>query len=113
MNITWGIAKTLYFGNQSLMPTQYYMSIHERARRASASRYVNMPIYQACKDIIKNKDSELTNEQRRILLKFILEGKLNGLDVFGKKKEKLGAVSLLIYRKVKEFSQKVEVCKCE
>ena len=109
LNITWGIAKTLYFGNQSLMPTQYYISIHERASRASASRYVNMPIYQACKDIVDNNDSELTNEQRRILSKFILEGKLNGLDVFGKKKEKLGAVSLQIYRKVKEFSQKLEV----
>ena len=44
LNITWGISKTLYLGNQSLMPTQYYINIDGRARRASASKYISTPI---------------------------------------------------------------------
>ncbi|XP_076243592.1 uncharacterized protein LOC143184898 isoform X2 [Calliopsis andreniformis] len=112
LNITWGIAKILYLGNQSLMPTQYYISIHERARKASASRYINRPIYQTCKNIINNKEINLTNEERRILSKYILEGKLNGLELQNKEEELL-ALSLTIIEKLKEYSQKLKVATCQ
>lgn len=112
LNITWGIAKTLYLGNQSLMPTQYYISIHERAIRASTSRYINIPIYQACKSLINNKEIELSNEERRVLSKFVLEGKLNGLELSEKQKEVLTALMLVILNKIKEYSQRLEVCTC-
>ncbi|XP_053982476.1 uncharacterized protein LOC128878363 [Hylaeus volcanicus] len=109
LNTTWGIAKTLYLGNQSLMPTQYYISIHDRAKRASASRYISLPIYLASKNIINNDKIKLTIEERRVLMKFILEGKLNGLDLSDKEKEKLSELSHMLIDKLKEYSQKIEV----
>ncbi|XP_033197989.1 uncharacterized protein LOC117160961 [Bombus vancouverensis nearcticus] len=108
LNITWGIAKTLYLGNQSLMPTQYYISISERAKRASAFKYINVPIYQACKNVLNNNESELNVEQKRILARYILEGRLNGLELSEKKKEQFAALKIWLSEKIKKYSQKVQ-----
>lgn len=109
LNSTWGIAKALYVGNQSKMPTQYYISINNRAAKALASKYVNKPIYQACKSIINNKEIKLTNEQRRILTKFVLEGKLNGLELSDKEELKLSDLMILLFNHLKEYTDKLEV----
>ncbi|KZC14840.1 Oligopeptidase A, partial [Dufourea novaeangliae] len=109
LSITWGIAKILYLGNQSVMPTRYYIGIHERARKALAAKYVSLPVYQVCKNIINNKEIELTNEQRRILSKYILEGKLNGLELTKKNKDILTELSYIIMNKCKEYSEKLQV----
>ena len=111
LNITWGIAKTLYLGNQSLMPTQYYISINERAKRALAFKYINTSIYQACKNVMDKNKNELNDEQKRILTKYILEGKLNGLELYDKKKQQLPALRIWLAEKLKKYSQKVEVGK--
>ncbi|CAK9798755.1 Probable cytosolic oligopeptidase A [Anthophora quadrimaculata] len=109
LNITWGIAKTLYLGNQSLMPTKYYISINERAKKACAAKYISEPIYQACKNIMNVKRYELNDQQERVLTKFILEGKLNGMDLNEKKKLQLSELQILLFRNLNEYAQKVEV----
>lgn len=93
------------------MPTQYYMSISERAKRASAFKYINKPIYQACKNVLNNNESELNVEQKRILARYILEGRLNGLELSEKKKEQFIALKIWMSEKIKKYSQKVQVCK--
>lgn len=108
LNITWGISKTLYLGNQSLMPTQYYINIDGRARRACASKYISSPIYQACKNVFNNSYNKLSDEQKKVLTKYILEGKLNGLELSEKKKEQFSALRLWLCDKIKEYSQKLE-----
>ncbi|XP_076168602.1 uncharacterized protein LOC143147332 isoform X2 [Ptiloglossa arizonensis] len=108
LNITWGIAKTLYLGNQSVMPTRCYTSIHERARRASSSRHICVPIYLACKNIISNKNIKLSNEQRKVLTKYILEGKLNGLGLSDTERDKFSQLTLLLIRDIEEYSRRVE-----
>lgn len=112
LSSTWGIAKVLYVGNQSKMPTQYYISIDNRARNALAYKYISKPIYEACKNVIKNKEIKLTNEQRRILEKFILEGKLNGLELSETDREKLSALMVLISKDINEYAEKLRVCNC-
>ncbi|KOC62525.1 Oligopeptidase A [Habropoda laboriosa] len=109
LNTTWGIAKTLYVGNQSLIPTQYYISINDRSRKACAAKFVSTPIYQACKNVMNNKESELNDEQKRVLTKFILEGKLNGMDLSEKKKLQFSDLHILLFRNLSKYSQKVEV----
>ncbi|CAK9815319.1 Probable cytosolic oligopeptidase A [Anthophora plagiata] len=109
LNITWGIAKTLYLGNQSLMPTKYYISINERAKKACAAKYVNKPIYQACKNIMNNKENELNDQQKRILTKFTFEGKLNGMDLNEKKRLQFSELQILLFRNLSEYAQKVQV----
>lgn len=76
LETTWGLAKTLYLGNSSLMPTKSYLNIHERARRARLAKFSSQVIYQTLK--LHNKDG-LTDEEKRLIAKYLLEGKLNGL----------------------------------
>ncbi|XP_029042450.2 LOW QUALITY PROTEIN: probable cytosolic oligopeptidase A [Osmia bicornis bicornis] len=109
LSSTWGIAKVLYVGNQSKMPTQYYISINNRARNALANKYVSKPIYEACKSVINNHEIKLTNEQRRILEKFILEGKLNGLELSEKEKEKLSALMTSASKEINEYSGRLQI----
>lgn len=88
LETTWGVSKTLYLGNSTLMPTKSYLAIHERARRARAVKFNSPIIYDA---ILKELESKrkLSDEQERVAKKFALEGKLNGLNLIGDKKELL------------------------
>ncbi|XP_012225028.1 uncharacterized protein [Linepithema humile] len=107
LETTWGIAKTLYFSNQSLMPTKYYMSIHERATRAIASKFGSAPLFRACKEALDN-DIKLTHLQKRLLTKYVLEGTLNGLHLQEKELEKYMDDLNVILLKIKEYKSKYE-----
>lgn len=109
LETTWGIAKTLYFGNQSLMPTKSYVGIHERATKAIASKFGSIPLFKACKEALDNKDLKLTHSQRRVLTKYVLEGTLNGLQLQGKEFEKYMDDLSYIMSKIKEYKPKYEV----
>lgn len=108
LETTWGIAKTLYFGNQSLMPTKYYMSIHERATRAIASKYGSVPLFKACEEALDNKNLKLTHSQKRVLTKYVLEGRLNGLQLQDKEFEKYKDDLMYILSKCREYKSKYE-----
>lgn len=83
METTWGLSKTLYLGNNTLMPTSSYVAIHERARRARAAKYTSKKIHSVLKNELE-ANRERTVEQTRVLQKFRLEGKLNGLELGGR-----------------------------
>lgn len=83
METTWGLSKTLYLGNNTLMPTSSYMAIHERARRARTAKYTSKTIHKTIKEAFSQNQAR-TMEETRILEKFVLEGKLNGLSLEGK-----------------------------
>lgn len=80
LEMIWGIAKTLYMGNSAIMPTKQYMHIHKRAHQAHCSRFNSLPIYKAVIQARKEETS-LTEEENRVLRKFELEGRLNGLSL--------------------------------
>lgn len=86
LDVSWGLSKTLYLGNSSKMPTASYMNIHERASLARTSKYHNKGIFESVKLALQNEVPK-TNEENRILQKFALEGKLNGLELDVKKKD--------------------------
>ncbi|XP_049874175.1 uncharacterized protein LOC126372450 [Pectinophora gossypiella] len=108
LELTWGMAKTLYLGNSSLMPTKNYIQIHERAHKARSAKFNSIPIFQAAVDE-KNRLKKLTDEEQRLLDKYILEGKLNGLDVKGIKKERLGLTLAKLQKERQVFREKVNV----
>ncbi|XP_014215125.1 probable cytosolic oligopeptidase A [Copidosoma floridanum] len=108
LQTTWGISKILYFGNQSLMPTKCYFSIHKRAWAAIVHKYNTKTIYEACKKA-QEELTDLTEEQSRILEKYILEGKLNGLDLGEADKYYFQDCLNRIAQKSEEFKQKVEI----
>lgn len=92
------------------MPTKCYMGIHERATRAVASKYGSAPLFKACKEALDNKNIKLTHSQKRVLTKYVLEGKLNGLQLQDKEFEKYTDDLNYILSKIKEYKAKYEVC---
>ncbi|KAK5642208.1 hypothetical protein RI129_008375 [Pyrocoelia pectoralis] len=78
LDATWGLSKTLYLGNSTIMPTKSYLAIHDRARKSRATKFNNTLIYET---VQSDNNSNRTGEQIRLLQKFKLEGKLNGLDL--------------------------------
>ncbi|CAH0730023.1 unnamed protein product, partial [Brenthis ino] len=108
LELTWGMAKTLYLGNSSLMPTKSYIQIHERAHKARSSKFNSIPIFHAAVNE-KNRLKKLTDEEQRLLDKYILEGKLNGLDVKGIKRERLNNVLNEIRKEKALIRDKVNV----
>lgn len=109
LEVTWGIAQLLYLGNLSRLPSKYYENIHERANIAKATKYVDMSIFTACKKTLENKKVELTDEQRRLLQKFIMEGRLNALELTEKQKSRLGYYHSVLLQKQAEYFQKLQI----
>lgn len=108
LELTWGVAKALYLGNSTLMPTKSYIQIHERAHKARSSKFHSPPIYHAAVNE-KNRLKKLTDEEQRLLDKYILEGKLNGIDVKGIKKDRLANILNSLQKERQMFREKVNV----
>lgn len=108
LDLTWGMSKTLYLGNSSMMPTKSYLAIHDRAKKARASKFSSIPIYEAVKkELIAKK--KRTDEDTRILKKFNLEGKLNGLDLNNIEKLKLREHLNKLASQRDHFKQKITI----
>lgn len=107
LDTTWGLAKTLYLGNQSLMPTKCYMTIHDRARMARASKFNSLPIYGLFKQEYGGKKKHM-EEHKRVLKKYVTEGRLNGLDLDEFKKAKLTQVVNKITSECTKYKGKVD-----
>lgn len=80
LDTTWGVAKALYLGNSTLMPTKSYLTIHDRARRIRASKFNSLPIYYAVEAAQNHPKEKYDETQKRLINKFILEARLNGID---------------------------------
>lgn len=110
LQTTWGLAKTLYLSNTSLMPPKSYVIMHQRANRAQTAKYNSKPIYKAVCELKQRADPrELTSEQDRLLNKFILEGKLNGVNLSKDKKEDLSYQLIKLSEEKILFQSKVNV----
>lgn len=110
LETTWGLAKTLYLGNSSLMPTKSFTAIHDRAQRARVTKFNSLPIYTAIKAVYKEDCSgqEFTEEQKRLLDKYLLEGRLNGLELSDKKRALLTEAMVKQKKERAKFQQNVD-----
>ncbi|XP_063976815.1 uncharacterized protein LOC135162371 [Diachasmimorpha longicaudata] len=107
LETTWGVTKALYFGNQSLMPTKYYMSIHNCMIRTHIAKYTSVPLHQAFRNALTSK-TPLTDEERRLIQKYLLEGRFNGLELSGKYADELKRVITRTTKKADDMLKKVE-----
>lgn len=109
LDMTWGLSKTLYLGHSTKMPTKNYLAIHERAKRARAAKYNSKMVYEAALNELNNtENTSRTEEQTRIIKKFALEGKLNGLSLSTNQQERLIEVLNKLNKEKGEFKMKVE-----
>lgn len=109
LDMTWGLSKTLYLGNSTLMPTKSYLAIHERAKRARAAKFNSKPIYDFAADEFANLKSNRSEEQVRVLRKFSLEGKLNGLSLNESNKVQLQEILNKMTKERVQFKAKTEI----
>ncbi|XP_043503833.1 probable cytosolic oligopeptidase A [Polistes fuscatus] len=108
LGITCGIAQTLYYGNQTLIPTKSFTDINIRTMKAIENKFSSLPIYEACKRTKENENIQLTSQQERILNKYIIEGRFNGLEVSKKKQEWLANSYRILYQQEMEFTKRYE-----
>lgn len=105
LDTTWGIAKALYLGNSTLIPTKSYMNIHERARIARASKYNSKVLY----DALSQQEGNAQGVEARLLQRFLLEGKLNGLTHTEDKRETLRDILVQLGKERASFKNKVNM----
>ncbi|KAL9871213.1 uncharacterized protein ACN2A1_014915 [Glossina fuscipes fuscipes] len=106
LDTTWGTAKALYLGNSTLIPTKTYMNIHDRARKARASKFCSKSIYDALQ---KEKKAIVGTFEERLLRKYLLEGGLNGLGLKDDTRASLKDVLLRLGRERANFKNKVNI----
>lgn len=100
MEATWGLSKVLYLTESNFMPPQKYVLMHNRARKARSAKFNSKPIYNMFKNCDKNN---LTEEEQRVVNKFQIEGKLNGLDLPPEKKEYLSLLLVGLANEKEKF----------
>ncbi|KAL9899649.1 uncharacterized protein ACN427_007241 [Glossina fuscipes fuscipes] len=106
LDTTWGTAKALYLGNSTLIPTKTYMNIHDRARKARASKFCSKSIYDALQ---KEKKAIVGTFEERLLRKYLLEGGLNGFGLKDDTRASLKDVLLRLGRERANFKNKVNI----
>ena len=111
LETTWGLAKTLYLGNSTLMPTKTYLTIHDRARRVRASKFNSLPIYYAIKKAKDHPTEEYNEAQKRLINKYCLEARLNGIEVEGAKKFQINECIDKLGKERAKFHGKVETAR--
>ncbi|CAB3370728.1 Hypothetical predicted protein [Cloeon dipterum] len=80
LDSAWSIVKTFALVNSKLISADSYSKVHDRARKAKTKRMHSKPIYEAMKKI-HGSGSKFSEEEARTVKKFVLEGRLNGLDL--------------------------------
>lgn len=108
LETTWGLAKTLYLGNSSVMPTKSYLVMHERARNATITKYNSGPIAKALAQRRTN-DNQLTEAQQRLLDKYLLESRLNGVELSDKNRTILNETMHNLKQEQTRFKDKLEL----
>lgn len=106
LDAAWGVARTLYVTDLKAMPTEVYRNIHNRARKARALKFQSKPIYEACKRILT--DGNLKQFEKRLLTKFVLEGRLNGLELNESGMKNYIVTSRKLEEQKSNFQKKVE-----
>lgn len=105
LDVTWGLSKTLYLGNSTIMPTKSYLSIHDRARKSRSMKFNSSHIYNT----VNNDSGSRSGEQIRLLQKFKLEGKLNGLCMKEGHRARLNELLTHLHVEKGSFKAKIEM----
>ncbi|XP_059472173.1 uncharacterized protein LOC132194728 [Neocloeon triangulifer] len=79
LDAAWGVLKTFALVNSNFVSAENYSQVHDRARNAKSKRLHSKPIYEAFKKI--QETGKFNEEETRTVKKFVLEGRLNGLDL--------------------------------
>ncbi|XP_011504918.1 PREDICTED: probable cytosolic oligopeptidase A [Ceratosolen solmsi marchali] len=107
LKLTWGISKTLYYGHETLIPNSCYASINKRAQASLVNKYLSKNIFNALKQAERDTRN-LTNLQRQMLKKYILECELAGTGLNENLQKALSNYLRLIDLKKEKYNSNVQ-----
>jgi oligopeptidase A len=82
LNTAWRTAKNLNYVAGSEQYRQAFIRVHPQVERAKNERWISETLYYACKEVDANK-ANLTEYQQRLVSLYLLEGRLNGIELHG------------------------------
>uniref|UniRef100_A0A8D8V6F9 Organellar oligopeptidase A, chloroplastic/mitochondrial n=2 Tax=Cacopsylla melanoneura TaxID=428564 RepID=A0A8D8V6F9_9HEMI len=102
---TWALLRHLYFTSKNTMPPNIFFGIHNRAKQARYTKFALKNVYESCKSL---DATQLSEEQQRVLSKYMLESKLAGIELSVDQKDKLEECSHMLYHKQRLFQLKLD-----
>ena len=87
LNTAWRTAKNLNYVAGSDQYKQAFTRIHPQVERAKNERWISETLYYACKEVHANS-ANLTEFQQRLVSLYLLEGRLNGIELQGSEKRR-------------------------
>jgi len=104
----WAACKVMYAARSDVLPQHTYMTVHERCRQARATKFQSSTIYDACKHILAS-DKGLDEAQQRVIRKFLLEAKLNGIELKDREAERFARDSKMLNKDKLNFHEKLSL----
>lgn len=108
---SWGVAKMLHFSNIKNMPSKFFYPLNNKLLDVRSDKFNSNAIYTTCKKLLENDAHKYSDEEKRILEKFVLEGFLNGLELDDNNKKNLSDCSITLDSKKKLYEQKLRLAK--
>lgn len=104
---TWGYARALYEMNQEQLNAKDFFELNNRAEHIRQEKFNQMPIYEACKAALETEPEKFNEEEKRLLNKFVYQGRMQGLYLDAIKKSNLLHVSFLLEDKVRQCRERI------
>lgn len=109
LNTAWRTAKNLNYVAGSEQFRQAFTRIHPQVERAKNERWISETLYYACKEVNANS-ANLTEFQRRLVSLYLLEGRLNGIELQGSEKRRFIDTLKVLALERTNFRNRVMLC---
>ncbi|GFO38354.1 oligopeptidase a [Plakobranchus ocellatus] len=107
LNTAWATVKNLNYATDGFHRT--FSRIHPQVERAKNERWVNETLYNGFKEMEANS-ANLSEPQRRLVDLYLLEGRLNGMELAAADRRRLVEILKLISDEGSNFRNKVRIC---
>ncbi|GAB1603422.1 probable cytosolic oligopeptidase A [Argonauta hians] len=109
LNYAWRLAKHLSYVRADEKFRESFQRVHSQVDQAKNERWISEPLYNAVKEV--NADSsKLDFYQQQLVNLYLLEGRLNGIEVSGPNRKKFIDILRKLALERNNFRSKVMVC---
>ncbi|KAK7480477.1 hypothetical protein BaRGS_00028294 [Batillaria attramentaria] len=109
LNTAWRTAKNLNYVAGSKRFREAFTRIHPQVERAKNERWISETLYYACKEVNANS-ANLTEFQQRLVALYLLEGRLNGIELQGAEKRRFIDTLKVLALERTNFRNRVMLC---
>ncbi|XP_064606141.1 uncharacterized protein LOC135471020 [Liolophura sinensis] len=109
LNYAWRTAKNLNYVHRNPGYKQAFQRIHPQVERAKNERWISETLYNSVKEVHANRDN-LTEFQRRLTEMYLLEARLNGVELVGSDRKRFMETLKRLSVERSNFRNKVMIC---